>query len=243
MQAKSDNRNLATSDVAPCQTLYVRNLPEKIAKKKLRELLHAAFSPYGAVVWVSAEKTLKLRGQAFITFQDLASATAAMRKMHGSEFLDRQIAVTYARSISDKAAPDAPAAKKKRKRDRQHMDDANTLEDGKGGHEPVPSSSAELVVNDDAAMEMSEPEEPLPPNNILFAQNLPEKTTSGAATELADLFSRFAGFVEIRPVPGKRSIAFIEFSSESEAAIALSGLQGHQLGDPPVSISLSFAKK
>ncbi|CDF35859.1 \Probable U2 small nuclear ribonucleoprotein B\\\, partial [Chondrus crispus] len=88
----------------PCRTLYVRNLPDKLAKAKLRRLLHAAFTPHGHVVWIVAEKTLKLRGQAFITFEQQSSATQALRKTHATEFLGRVLSVTYARAVSDRAA-------------------------------------------------------------------------------------------------------------------------------------------
>lgn len=41
-----------------------------------------------------------MRGQAFVVFKDLGSATAAMRGLDGFEFYDRPLAVEYARTQS-----------------------------------------------------------------------------------------------------------------------------------------------
>lgn len=43
-----------------------------------------------------------MRGQAFVTFDDLPSATTALRKMSGTQFMGRQMTVTYAKQLSDK---------------------------------------------------------------------------------------------------------------------------------------------
>src|ERR1700712_2924176 len=55
------------------------------------------------------------------------------------------------------------------------------------------------------------PDEYLPPNKILFVQNLPEEYDIDA---LSAIFGRFEGFREVRLVPGRRGIAFIEYETE-----------------------------
>lgn len=239
----------------PCRTLYVRNLPEKLPKAKLRRLLHVAFTTYGHIVWIVAEMTLKLRGQAFITFEQQSSATTALRKMHGTEFMGKQISVTYAKSVSDHAASkklggDSTLSRKARAAKR------------KSEGEEAARAAAELAQKQQAAQAAALPGDgvlaadepppqivaPLPPNRVLFVENLPEKGAEGAkkvavATLLTDLFARFAGFVEVRTVPGKDGIAFVEFSADAEAAVAMGGLNGHAVGDPPVPMKVTFAKK
>lgn len=101
-------------------------------------------------------------------------------------------------------------------------------------------------------------DEPLPPavmsvvqpNRILFVENLPklidgkeDEKGSDVKAVLTDLFAKFAGFVEVRTVPGKDGIAFVEFGVESEAALAMHSLQGRVLGEPPMPMKVSFAKK
>ncbi|KAK1714800.1 RNA recognition domain-containing protein [Colletotrichum lupini] len=88
--------------VAPNQTLYVTNLPSnKIQKADLRTELYLLFSTYGPVLDIVAMKTMKMRGQAHITFRDIQTATQAMRSLEGFEFLGRPLNVQYAKSKSD----------------------------------------------------------------------------------------------------------------------------------------------
>ena len=61
------------------------------------------------------------------------------------------------------------------------------------------------------------PDEYLPPNRILFVQNLPDDFGKEALT---DIFSRFEGFREVRTVPGRSGIAFVEYEAEAGAITA-----------------------
>ena len=64
------------------------------------------------------------------------------------------------------------------------------------------------------------------PHRILFAQNLPE---SYDEQMLTSLFQPYPGFQEVRTVPGKKGLAFIEFQDQIQATIALQNLNGFQL--------------
>lgn len=61
------------------------------------------------------------------------------------------------------------------------------------------------------------PDEYLPPNRILFVQNLPDDFTKD---DLTAIFSRFEGFREVRTVPGRAGIAFVEYDAEAGAITA-----------------------
>ena len=78
-----------------------------------------------------------------------------------------------------------------------------------------------------------------PPNKILFLTNLPEDANEAM---LGMLFAPFVGFREIRMVPSRHDIAFVEFSSETEAATAKHGLQGFNIR-PGHPLRITFAKK
>lgn len=47
---------------------------------------------------------------------------------------------------------------------------------------------------------------------------------------------------EVRMVPGKKGLAFVEFGDEAQAAIARQGLVGFKL-TPTDALKVSFAKK
>lgn len=59
---------------------------------------------------------------------------------------------------------------------------------------------------------------------------------------LAILFQPFQGFQEVRMVPGKKGLAFIEFHDVIQAGIALQQLHGFQL-TPTDTLQLTYAKQ
>nr|P45429.1 RecName: Full=U1 small nuclear ribonucleoprotein A; Short=U1 snRNP A; Short=U1-A; Short=U1A [Xenopus laevis]CAA41021.1 U1 A protein [Xenopus laevis] len=78
-----------------------------------------------------------------------------------------------------------------------------------------------------------------PPNHILFLTNLPEETNE---LMLSMLFNQFPGFKEVRLVPGRHDIAFVEFDNEVQAGAARESLQGFKITQSN-SMKISFAKK
>jgi U2 small nuclear ribonucleoprotein B'' len=77
--------------IQPNTTLYVNNLNDKINKEEIRSQLYALFTTYGKLIDVVATKTPKMRGQAFLVFNDLTSATAALRACDGMVFYDKPL--------------------------------------------------------------------------------------------------------------------------------------------------------
>lgn len=56
---------------------------------ELKKSLYAIFSQFGDIIDIVALRTLKMRGQAFVVFRDIASATNALRSMQGFPFYDK----------------------------------------------------------------------------------------------------------------------------------------------------------
>lgn len=79
----------------------------------------------------------------------------------------------------------------------------------------------------------------MPPNNILFIQNLPVETTS---MMLQLLFEQYPGFKEIRMIQAKPGIAFVEFEDDVQSSMAMQALQGFKI-TPQNPMAVSFAKK
>ncbi|KAI8935963.1 hypothetical protein NX059_007467 [Plenodomus lindquistii] len=88
----------------PNRTLYVRNLPDKLAKEDLKRNLYMLFATYGAVLDIVALKTMKMRGQAHIVFRDIDSSTQAMRALQGFTFFGKDMQIAYAKTKSDTVA-------------------------------------------------------------------------------------------------------------------------------------------
>ena len=75
------------------------------------------------------------------------------------------------------------------------------------------------------------PDEYLPPNKILFVQNVPDEYDIEALTAI---FGRFEGFREVRLVPGRRGIAFVEYETDAGSISAKENTAGMALGDGQV---------
>lgn len=84
------------------------------------------------------------------------------------------------------------------------------------------------------------PDEYLPPNKILFVQNLPEEYDIDALTVV---FGRFEGFREVRLVPGRKGIAFVEYEAETGAINAKESTAGMVLGDAQQVIKVTYQRQ
>lgn len=88
-------------DIRPTHTIYINNLNEKVKKDDLKKSLYAIFSQFGQILDIVAMKTLKMRGQAFVIFKEISSATNALRTMQGFPFYDKPMRIAYSKSDSD----------------------------------------------------------------------------------------------------------------------------------------------
>ena len=89
---------------SPNNTVYINNLNEKIKKDDLKKSLYAIFSQFGQILDIVALKTLKMRGQAFVIFKEISSATNALRSMQGFPFYDKPMRINYSKADSDMIA-------------------------------------------------------------------------------------------------------------------------------------------
>lgn len=55
--------------------------------------------------------------------------------------------------------------------------------------------------------------------------------------ELTTVFGRFEGFREVRLVPGRRGIAFVEYDAEQGAIAAKENTAGMSLGDKNIKVT------
>jgi len=92
--------NMAEVD-RPNKTLYVRNLDESIKLPILKQDLGTIFSQFGTVLNVIAHKNIKMRGQAFVVFEDQLAAEKALGSVQQFPFHGKQMEVQYAKSQSD----------------------------------------------------------------------------------------------------------------------------------------------
>ncbi|KAK8654349.1 hypothetical protein V6N13_128318 [Hibiscus sabdariffa] len=229
-------------------TLYINNLNEKIKIDQLKKSLLAVFSQFGKILDVLAFKTLKHKGQAWVIFEDVSSATNALRRMQGFPFYDKEMRIHYAKTKSDIIAKAdgtfVPREKRKRHEEkggkkRKEQLDPNQAAAGlnpayAGAYGATPPLSQLPYLGARAIV----PEAPAPPNNILFIQNLPHDATT---MMLQMLFNQYPGLKDVRMVETKPGIAFVEYENEMQSTVAMQALQGFKIQQNQMLIT--YAKK
>merc|ERR1719313_2494309 len=84
--------------------LYVNNLNDKINVETLKKSLKEVFTAFGGIMDIIAMKSLKRRGQAWIIFKDVGSATNALKSLQGFPFYNKPMRINYSRTKSDGVA-------------------------------------------------------------------------------------------------------------------------------------------
>ncbi|KAI8426539.1 hypothetical protein MSG28_005339 [Choristoneura fumiferana] len=220
-------------DIRPNHTIYINNLNEKIKKEELKKSLYAIFSQFGQILDIVALKTLKMRGQAFVIFKEISSATVALRSMQGFPFYDKPMRIQYCKTDSDLIAKIKGTFQERPKRPKmpKGLDDGKKKKNKDVRAGVIPGFGQPSLLNN-VNIEQ-------PPNQILFLTNLPDETSE---MMLSMLFNQFPGFKEVRLVPNRHDIAFVEFANEMQSAAAKEALQGFKI-TPSHAMKITFAKK
>lgn len=237
--------------IPPNVTIYINNLNEKIKLEELKKSLTAVFSQFGKILDVLAFKTLKHKGQAWVVFEDVASATEALKRMQGFPFYDKTMRIQYAKTKSDIIAKAdgtfVPRERRKRtdeksekKQKREHHHDAGASQIGMGVTAyPGVYGAPQLTQIPIAGGQRVMMPEIIVPNNILFVQNLPHETTP---MMLQMLFCQYPGFKEVRMIEAKPGIAFVEYGDETQATAAMNNLQSFKITKENQMV-ITYAKK
>ncbi|ROW07993.1 hypothetical protein VPNG_06119 [Cytospora leucostoma] len=225
---------------SPVTTVYVRNIEERVKIESLKNTLRELFSEFGNVIDIVAKTNLKAKGQAFIVFDNPESAKQAADEVDGFDLFGKPLQAALAKTRSDatvqKFGSEEDFELHKRRRTAE-KDKKKALEaeqqrlkrpapGGEQGGRPAKTARGAGLKPTGPAAATVVPDEYLPPNKILFVQNLPDDVD---AATLTNVFGRFEGFREVRLVPGRRGIAFIEYENEAGAITAKENTAGMQL--------------
>ncbi|GAU87779.1 hypothetical protein RvY_00577 [Ramazzottius varieornatus] len=219
----------------PVSTLYINNLNEKLKRKRLQDSLRAVFKQFGEILAIHCwPKSLSRKGQAWVIFRDVPAAVKAQQSMQGFPFYEKAMNIQFARAESDLIAKAkgtfVPKPKKKpgEKKPKPKKDAPMVAASAMPGMEVRPAPINPENIPDTA-----------PPHNILFVTNLPPE---GGEEFLSQMFQQYQGFREVRMVPSRPDIAFVEYETEVHAAVAKEQMQGFKV-TPTHKIKIVFAKK
>jgi len=88
-------RNGKTVMGEPRHTLFVRNLDKDVALSELKRALYCLFCQYGPIPDIQMMNKGGMKVLAFITFTDIAHATAARRDLNNMLFYGREMNIQF----------------------------------------------------------------------------------------------------------------------------------------------------
>ncbi|KAH8705100.1 putative U1 small nuclear ribonucleoprotein [Talaromyces proteolyticus] len=249
----------ASGSGIPPNSTYVRNLEERVKIDDLKDALSEIFSEYGNVLEIVAKKNLKAKGQAFIVFDNVESAQKAIEEVNGFDLLGKPMVVDFAKTRSDATVlresghDELEVHKRRRLAEKERKQAQESLEAQKklkrpANVVPIPAESGRPakttrgagLKSSNAAATAVVPDEYLPPNKILFLRDLPDDVDSESLTAI---FGGFEGFREVRLVPGRKGIAFVEYENEAGAISAKEATSGMPMGPSNKSIRVTYQRQ
>ncbi|KAG0234919.1 hypothetical protein B0O80DRAFT_498201 [Mortierella sp. GBAus27b] len=86
---------------ASSPTLYINNLNEKIKLEVLKKSLRTIFGQYGDILDIVAHANVRMRGQAFVIFEDKDIAAKAMGEVQGFPLYGKPMVIQFSKNKSD----------------------------------------------------------------------------------------------------------------------------------------------
>ncbi|KAJ7155901.1 hypothetical protein C8R43DRAFT_998363 [Mycena crocata] len=226
------------------ETLYIQNLNEKIKIDVLKASLRGLFKSYGEVLDVVAHSNLRMRGQAFVSFSSAEIAKKAMKEVRGFPLYSKPMQISFAKTRSDAVVKkmdeeNFDAHKARRDEHKKTTRYTNPLKQKFRAKRLATEMDGAAAAPAPKRPNVQMPDEYLPPNKILFLQNLPESVSKD---QLVSLFSQYPNLYEVRLIPTKKDIAFVEFLDEASSGVAKDALHNYKL-DGENKIKITFARK
>ena len=221
-----------STNYPPNPTLYLSNIDWSIKKPLLKRALYTLFTRHGKVLDVivlrgsSASSGKPLRGQAWVIFESVTAATAALVAEQNFVFFGRPLVIAYARETSDRIAKRDGSYKKKSNR----RADENKETDAKKAEINSSKTSSAAPTN-------SGPQPSSTPTSTLLTSNVPSECNE---MMLSMLFKPYSGYNNV--TPHGKGVYTVQFNSEREATAALKGLHGFKLNNSCV-LELSYGQE
>lgn len=186
------------------QTLYIQNLNEKVKLETMKATLTNLFSNYGTVLSVTSHTNLRMRGQAFVALDNVQAADKARREAHLFPLYGKAMKISFAKSKSDavvlqehkeqggEGSEEFKQHKEQRLEHKKMARRGNVLRrrELENKIRAKRAAAGEIAEPEKAAgskrAQQEMPDEYLPPNKMLFLQNIPDGVGKG---ELESLFS------------------------------------------------------
>ena len=233
--------------IAINNTLYINNLNEKININELKHELLELLLKYGKIFEIRMSKSLKLKGQAFITFENINDSKKALNDLNGYELFGKKLNINYAKQTSENFLVKKGKLKENKKKEKDIEQKKKRDEFYKKLKEDNINLKNKLIEeyyneiynnnnNDDLNKIIDENEDNL--NKILFVE-FEDVNNNINEDVLKKIFSECKGFLNINMFNNK---AFIEFDNITNAQYAKIKLNKSKINNN-ILLNISFAKK
>jgi RNA recognition motif-containing protein len=218
-------------------TLYIQNLNEKVKKDAFKKAIQSELGDLKAIRIVY-KRHLTLKGQAFIVFQGEDDAKRAFSMLQGLRLFGKSMVVSFARAKSDETCRADGTLEQERSRRmmakaqkklmpprltrRQIMAQmalnptASFFTPPHLVHPPMARDGQASTGQGPAGLPLMGTDLQIP-NKVLLVTNIP---SSIGEEQLFSHFNKYVGMVEVRMVPSRPDIAFVEYDNEAQSAKA-----------------------
>eukprot|EP00344_Euplotes_crassus_P004554 CAMPEP_0197004468 /NCGR_PEP_ID=MMETSP1380-20130617/23136_1 /TAXON_ID=5936 /ORGANISM="Euplotes crassus, Strain CT5" /LENGTH=238 /DNA_ID=CAMNT_0042423265 /DNA_START=1 /DNA_END=718 /DNA_ORIENTATION=- len=192
--------------IQPNQTLYIRNLNEKIKKDDMQHSLFHLFGLYGDILEITVKKNLKMKGQAFVVFSSVDNAQKAQHDLQGHTFFEKKMEIQFAKQPSDatlKARGEFDKYEIKKRFQRKKENEAKEREQKrKNMEEQIEEVKGDIDDIQDKMKETLEEEKRLmleSQKKTLTFENLPKNVTED---QVRHLLTHYQGIKDVFVNPG-----------------------------------------
>ncbi|KAI5952572.1 hypothetical protein KGF54_003439 [Candida jiufengensis] len=230
------------TSIEPKQTIYVNNINDKVSINKLRSSLQALLQNYSPNK-ILIQKTLKLKGQAFITFDNIEIASKAVKDLDKKELFDKPINVNFAKSNSDDVFDKDKDEINSRRNSRKESKIQKKVAESKSKLTKKKASKKDSKSTKEQPTSIDiKSWQNLPPNKILLLQNI-DNIKNINKNQVEEFFEDYAGLELIRYIK-PRNLSFIEFENEELSTNCLDNVDLSSLKEKfGNDIIFSYAKK
>ncbi|GAM90208.1 hypothetical protein ANO11243_082490 [Dothideomycetidae sp. 11243] len=223
-----------SAEAQPSST-FINNLEEKLKIPALKETLQGLFAEYGTIIDIVAKKSLKRKGQAFVVYETVESAQAAIDDLDGFDLAGKEIRCTFAKTRSDAIVKRddteqsfeehvraRKAEKERKEKAEQENNKKRSATEAAGPNKSKMARSGPVSIDDSM------------PSSVLVVQGIPDDYDENA---MSAIFGRYPDFKEFHAVPHRKGLGFAHYETIEGATHARQQVAGISLGESKITIT------
>lgn len=224
-------------------TLYIRNLNEKVSSKTLVNVVRVFFERHGfKVMGIEAHKNLQLKGQCFLTLDSHESCERAIESLNTCKLLEMPLDIYLANhnsDLGDKLRFEHSQEKNWKKKYNEFISNKKkSRSKQKDQLKPRGTTTKRKLEQSSTVNRKRAKLSKQVKNKILLLTDLPDDIMED---KLFTIFEKFKGFLNVNLVK-IRHLAIVEFASDDQAAVCLESFGGIvKIGSS--SCQLQYGKK